>query len=122
MALQVTKTNENGLTVSYWRVKNVELNYDSTWTAAPSGQMCRFIVEGYHNQTYRNNGRGVENHQYTVTGDHYTNIMNGTSGDLRPAVYDWLKSGSAAWETGSSYGNQGATKLDWDFFTTATDV
>ena len=125
MALQVTKTNDNGLTVSYWRVKELELKYDDSWENTPSGQLFRFTVEGYHNADYRDNDRGVEAHQYIVTGSNLTNIISTTSGDLRPAIYDYLK---ATDDAGSGIAIDGVSlssnsnQLGGDFFITATDV
>ena len=116
MALQVTKTNSNGLDVSYWRVKFLETHFDDSWTTAPSGQLFRFQIEGYHDADYRAQNAGVESHQYHVTGSEYTAIVNAGSGDLRPGIYDWLK----AQTTGSA--KQGASSLTLDFFSSATNV
>lgn len=121
MALQKTKTNTWGLEVDYWRVKDINIHYDDTWTNAPTGHLFRFTVEGYHDSSYRDNDAGVESHQYIVTGDHLTNIINSTSGDLRPGIYDWLKSGAAAGALAPS--NVGAdSKLDNNFFADASDA
>lgn len=124
MALQVTKTNDNGLTVSYWRVKELELKYDDSWGNAPTGQLFRFTVEGYHNAEYRANERGVESHQYVVTGSNLTNIISTTSGDLRPGIYDYLKAtdanGSGIAVNGTNLNN--SNQLGGDFFITATNV
>ena len=122
MALQVTKTNDNGLTLSYWRVDEIKLDYTDTWPHQPSGQLFAVNVKGYHDAEYRAKEAGVETHQYIITGEHLTNILNGTAGDLRPGIYNWLKSGSIAWETGSDYGRQGGTSLDHNFFTGAANV
>ena len=124
MALQVTKTNDNGLTVSYWRVAELELKYDDSWVNAPTGQLFRFTVEGYHNADYRDDNRGVESHQYVVTGSNLTNIISTTSGDLRPAIYDYLKATDAAGAgiaiDGQSLSNN--NQLGGDFFITAVNV
>ena len=51
MALQVTKTNDNGLTLSYWRVDEIKLDYTDTWPHQPSGQLFAVNVKGYHTNT-----------------------------------------------------------------------
>jgi len=114
MALQVTRTNSNGLDVSYWRVKSFSVNYEDSWTSAPTGQLCTFYIEGYHNSDYRAANAGVESHRYTLTGSDYTSIVNTTSGDLRPGIYDYLKSNDVTY--------QGASRLTTGFFHSATNV
>ena len=125
MALQVTRTNSNGLDVSYWRVKSFSVNYEDSWKAPTkltgaaadawaTGQLCTFFIEGYHNSGYRAVNAGVESHRYTLTGSDYTSIVNTTSGDLRPGIYDYLKSNDVTY--------QGASKLTTGFFHSATDV
>ena len=128
MALQKTKTGDLGNTISYWRVKGIEFAFDEGITRAPAGQLLKFWVEGYHDATYRSNNKVVETHQYEIAGDAYTTTLAGTSGDLRPALYDWLKAqtglanGSGTWEGKPVEGQGHYSQLDIDFFSDALDI
>jgi len=121
MALQVTKTNSNGLTVSYWRVSNFSVIYDDSWLppsgneeSFATGQLCRFDIQGYHDADYRATNASVEGSQYVLTGSEYTSTISNSSGDLRGALYDWLKTSNTT--------PCGASTLPTGFFHSATDI
>jgi len=119
MALQVTKTGDLGNTISYWRVRDVTLQYEDTWATgeALAGQLFRFRICGYHDADYRSKNATVESHQYVVDGSEQAAIISTTSGDLRPAIYDWLKN-SETGQTGGPAGNG----LGAGFFSEALNI
>ena len=123
MALQVSKTNENGAVASYWRV------YDWLGTFVPepgNGAQLQFEVRGYHNKDYRDKdiagGASVlysQKFNLTKAADISGTLASvDASGDLRGGIYSWLKTQNAS--SGSvNYDQHGAEAIDWS---SATDV
>ena len=129
MALQKDKTGDLGNTISYWKVEKAEIYWDKGITRAPSGQLLKFWVQGYHDAAYRADNKVIEAHQYEICGPAFTSAIDGnTSGDLRPALYDWLKAqtglanGSGTWDGKPVEGQGHYAGLDVDFFSNALDV
>ena len=101
MALQVNKTLSNGAVASYWRINEVtwDLHSHLPSTGTPS---LAVRLEGFHNKDYRDSSSPLVSYtfnlatciQNTETPLNWTGILStntATSGDIRPAIYDYLK-------------------------------
>ena len=95
MALQKTITTENGLDLSYWRITNATQHFEG------EGHQFNFVLQGSKDADYRAKGsapltfnfRPILN--YTGHVDSWdavsNNVLQPNSGDLRPALYNWIK-------------------------------
>ena len=122
MALQTGITGDNGLDISYWRILGGSFEFDGTSIDV------RFNLAGYKDAEWRSKGANAKS--YTMhamvpgpaasglgplgSGPVPANHLQNTSGDLRPALYAWLKT-QTAW---NDLGRQ-AQVVDWS---AATDV
>ena len=107
MALQVNKTLSNGAVASYWRINDITWNLSSS-AAVQSGDAgttgtpsCQVRLEGFHDKDYRDSSSPLVSYTFNMhtrpnaatpldwTGILITNTV--TSGDVRPAIYDYLK-------------------------------
>ncbi len=112
MALQKTITTENGLDVTYWRITNS----NQVWDGA--GFQFNFTMQGYKDADYRVKGATPMGLNFrpiiSYTGDAnswdvaQSNVLQNTSGDLRPALYNWVKT-----QTGWNDQNQLGAAVDW---------
>ena len=106
MALQANKTLDNGLVASYWKISEVKLMAPNHW---PQGSgwapHLHVTVEGFHSEEYRIKGAQVASHVFDLddgplSGPSWSGILTAgtsTSGDIRPAIYDWLKTDTGSW-------------------------
>ena len=122
MALQTVITGDHGLDISYWRITNGTMSWDQ------SSIDFRFNLAGYKDSDWRAKGGPAKSYTmhaiipgppisgYGPTGGAPipANHLQNTSGDLRPALYAWLKT-QTAW---NDLGRQ-AQVVDWSV---ATDV
>ena len=127
MALQTVITGSNGMDISYWRIAGASFSYDGRET---DNVDFRFSLAGYKNADWRSKGAVAQTYQMhmivpngasSVSGLGPTggaplpaNFLANTSGELRPALYTWLKT-QTAW---NDLGRQ-AQVVDWS---AATDV
>ena len=140
MALQITRSGFAGKDLSYWKIAKTETAYIDNWET-DKYQFFRFFIEGYEDKDQRihtsptgewESAHNVEIHQYTITGADFTNIMSSSSGDLRPAAYNYLKTDTTNHSTCVSLGfnistgtpNLGAsvTGISKGFFNNALDI
>ena len=128
MALQTVITGSNGMDISYWRITDGSFAYDG---AEADNMGFRFNLAGYKDADWRAKGAVAQTYQMqmivpngasSVSGLGPTggapipaNILTHTSGELRPALYAWLKT-QTAWNSG---GQNPAVTVDWS---AATDV
>tara|TARA_Y100000310_G_scaffold153967_1_gene153541 strand:- start:310 stop:678 length:369 start_codon:yes stop_codon:yes gene_type:complete len=122
MALQTVITGDNGLDISYWRITNGAFGYDG------SSADLRFTLAGYKDAEWRAKGANAKSytmHAIVAGGPESglgptggaavpSDFPQSTSGDLRPALYAWIKT-QTAW---NDMGRQAQT-VDWS---AATDV
>jgi len=112
MALQKTITTENGLDLSYWRITSASQSFNG------DGHQFNFVLQGSKDADYRAKGstplafnfRPILS--YTGHVDSWdvvnNNVLQPNSGDLRPALYSWIKT-----QTGWNDQNQYSTSIDW---------
>lgn len=122
MALQTTITGNAGLEMTYWRVTHASIDYHR------EGCNLQVGMAGYKDADYRDNGKqgGSLNFRpmLSATGDvdswnmASANILQNTSGELRPALYNWIKT-QTGWVGGSADPNQSSVPIDWS---SAVDV
>lgn len=118
MALQKTITTENGLDLSYWRITSANQHFDG------AGYQFNFALEGSKDANYRSKGSSPLSFNFrpviSFTGhvDSWNvvsdNILQPNSGDLRPALYNWIKT-----QTGWNDNNQHSEVIDWS---SASDI
>ncbi len=122
MALQTTITGDHGLELNYWKIS------DGTFKWNGESIDFRFNLEGYKDSAWRAKSGPAKNYTMhaimpgpAVSGLGPTggaaipaNHLQNTSGDLRPALYSWLKT-QTAWD---DLGRQSQI-VDWS---AATDV
>ena len=128
MALQLSVTGAAGLDITYWKINGLQGGFDG-------GEIdLRFTMDGYKDSTWRSNGASAKSltfHPIKAGGisgeagksspvDRASTILQNTSGDLRPALYAWLKGHDATALTGPAddYGNSDQI-FNWS---SATDV
>ena len=111
MALQVSKTLSNGAVASYWRIVNLRSEFsDDAPTGSNGGSLPKLFVDvkGYHDSSYRASNSVLDGATFVLTSGFFNDssassgiapgwsqiLADGsvTSGDPRPAIYDWLKS------------------------------
>ena len=106
MALQANKTLDNGLVASYWKISEVRLMAPNHWPKASGwAPHLHVTVQGFHNEQYRDKGASVASHVFDLddssyNGPSWSGILTAgtaTSGDIRPAIYDWLKTNTGSW-------------------------
>jgi len=112
MALQKTITTENGLDVTYWRITNSNQVWDG------EGFQFNFTMQGYKDADYRVKGASPMGLNFrpilSYTGDAnswnavQSNVLQNTSGDLRPSLYNWVKT-----QTEWNDNNQLGAAVDW---------
>ena len=128
MALQLSVTDDTGLDITYWKIEGIQGGFDGAEID------FSFSMQGYKNATLRANGSSAQSRTFhpikpggptgqagmSTPVDRSSTILQNTSGDLRPALYDWLKSHDATATSGPAddYGNS-SVELDWS---SATDV
>jgi hypothetical protein len=122
MALQTLITGDNGLDITYWRITNGSFGYNG-----PDADL-RFTLAGYKDADWRAkdaNAKSYTMHAIVAGGPESglgptggaaipSDFLQSTSGDLRPALYSWLKT-QTSW---NDIGRQ-AQVVDWS---AATDV
>ena len=101
MAVQYTITGDAGLDISYWKIESIQGGFNG-------GEIdLRFTLGGYKDASWRSKEATAKNitfHPLMAGGlsgaagestphDRAANYLNpgNTSGDLRPALYAWLK-------------------------------
>ena len=122
MALQKTITGDAGLEMSYWRITNATFSFEG-----PPFNI-QFNMEGYKDSDYRSSSNAGGNLSFrpalSRTGDIDSydtladNILTNTKADIRPALYDWVKT-QTGWIGGSADSTQSDTPINWS---NATDV
>jgi len=122
MALQTLITGDNGLDITYWRISNGSFVYNG-----PDADL-RFTLAGYKDADWRAKGANAKSYtMHAIVGGGPesglgptggaaipSDFLQSTSGDLRPALYSWLKT-QTSW---NDIGRQ-AQVVDWS---AATDV
>jgi len=103
MALQTVITGDNGLDISYWRITDGTFNFNG------ESIDFRFNLAGSKDADWRAKGSAAKTYVMhaiipgpAVSGLGPTggapitaNLLQNTSGDLRPALYTWLKTQTA---------------------------
>tara|TARA_B100000424_G_scaffold101813_1_gene76591 strand:- start:1493 stop:1858 length:366 start_codon:yes stop_codon:yes gene_type:complete len=115
MALQKTITTENGLDVTYWRITNS----NQVWDGASF--QFNFTMQGYKDSEYRVKDASPMGLNFrpiiSYTGDAnswnavQSNVLQNTSGDLRPALYNWVKT-QTGWNDNNQLGGS-VGPIDW---------
>jgi len=116
MALQKTITGSAGLEMTYWRITHASIDY--------FGEGCNLQVgmNGYKDADYRSGGNSGGSFNFrpmlSATGDVDSwnavsaNFLQNTSGELRPALYNWIKT-QTGWVGGKADPGQSSVPIDW---------
>ena len=134
MGLNITKTQENGVSASYWKIAGMQ-----TWYDGYNAGHCTVHLQGYTTHGYRESGANsvMDFHQdcpYSGATDYYSyEDLTGVSGVITgsqrlgpalPSDWSWKDNGVSGWMDSSNDIRSGA--YDWvkvcsPYFSGATD-
>ena len=128
MALQLTLTGDAGLEMAYWRITDIQCTFNGIGSDGASLPDVRFNLQGYKDSNYRAKGASAKSFMFYPVGSAVpsgtsvaSNILQNTSGDLRPALYAWLKSKTECTSDQPPLGAYGADNVNVNW-SNATDV
>lgn len=122
MALQLTLTGNAGLEMTYWRITNTSSTFNGDLVD------FRFSLQGYKDSNYRAKGSSAASFEFYPVGSQVpsgvavaADVLQNTSGDLRPALYTWLKAqtGHTTYQPPLSVYGADNVNVNWS---SATDV